>query len=104
MTQLQKTTVYDKLSRDTPSDIEANWVAISGAKTLLQKVRAFRDGIRASHNDESTTSVLQTLEDAKLELENLGKESFNRKKTSECVHKLKVALKAAEEVIARGPD
>ena len=104
MTEPQETVVYDKLSGDTPSDIEANWLATIGAKNLLQKVREFRASTQASYNDASKKSVRRTLEDAELELEKLGKESFNTKKIVEGVQKLKVALKAAEEAIARGPD
>ncbi|CAF9915175.1 MAG: hypothetical protein ALECFALPRED_010033 [Alectoria fallacina] len=104
LTELQETTVYDKLSGDTPSDIEANWLATLGAKSLLQKVQEFRDRTQASYNDDSRKSVYQTLEYAKLELENVGKQPFNTKKIAQGVQKLKVALKAAEEVIARGPE
>ena len=100
----QETLVYDKLSGDTPSDIEANWSATLGAKSLLQKVQDFRDSTQASYNDDSKKSVRQTLEDAELELENLGKESFDTKKLNQGVQKLKVALKAAEEVMTRGPE
>ena len=104
MTELQETTVYNKLSGDTPSDIEANWLATLGAKSLLQKVQEFRHRTQASYNDDCRKSVYQTLEYAKLELENVGKQPFNTKKIVQGVQKLKVALKAAEEVIARGPE
>ena len=104
MTEPQETVVYDKLSGNTPSDIEANWLATIGAKSLLQEVREFRASTQASYNDASKKSVRRTLEDAELELEKLGKESFNTKKIVQGVQKLKVALKAAEEAIARGPD
>ena len=104
MTDAQETLVFDKLSGDTPSDIEANWSATIGAKSLLQKVRDFRDSTQASYNDDSKKSARQTLEDAELELENLGKKPFDTKKIVQGVHKLKAALNAAEEVIARGPE
>ena len=104
MTDPQETLVFDKLSGDTPSDIEANWLATTGAKGLLEKVRDFRANTQASYNDDSKTSVRQTLEDAELELENLGKMSFDTKKIVQGVQKLKAALKAAEEVITRGPE
>lgn len=103
MTELQETIVYDKLSGDTPSDIEANWSATIGAKSLLQKVREFRVSTQASYNDVSKKGVRKALEDAELELESLGKESFDTKKIVQGVQKLRVALKAAEEVMARGP-
>lgn len=104
MTDLQQAIVYDKLSGDTPSDIEANWSATLAAKGLLQKVRDFRDGTQASYNDDSKTGVRQRLEDAELALENLGKQTFDTRKIVRGVQKLEDALKAAEEVIARGPD
>ena len=104
MNNLQGTIVYDKLSGNTPSDIEANWSATIGAKRLLQKVRDFRASTQPSHHDNSKTSVRQALEDAELELETLGKRSFDTKKILQGVQKLEVALKAAEAVIARGPD
>ena len=104
MTEFQETTIYDKLSGETPSDIEANWIATTGAKSLLQKVREFRVSTQASYNDDSKESVRVALEDAELDLEKFGKESFNTKKIVRGVRKLKVALKAAEEAIARGPD
>ena len=104
MVESQETLVYDKLSGDTPSDIEANWSATLGAKSLLQKVQDFRDSTQASYNDDSKKSVRQTLEDAELELENLGKESFDTKKINQGVQKLKAALNAAEEVMTRGPE
>ena len=104
MTELQETIVYDKLSGDTPSDIEANWSATIGAKSLLQKVREYRVSTQASYNDVSKKGVRKALEDAELELESLGKESFDTKKIMQGVQKLKAALKAAEEVMARGPD
>lgn len=104
MVESQKTLVYDKLSGDTPSDIEANWSATLGAKSLLQKVRDFRDSTQASYNDDSKKSARQTLEDAELELKTLGKESFDTKKIKQGMQKLKVALSAAEEVMTRGPE
>ena len=104
MTELQETIVYDKLSGDTPSDIEANWSATIGAKSLLQKVREFRVSTQASYNDVSKKGVRKALEDAELELESLGKESFDTKKIVQGVQKLRVALKAAEQVMARGPE
>ena len=104
MTELQGTIVYDKLSGDTPSDIEANWLATTDARSLLQRVREFRASTQASYYDDSKHSVRQTLEDAELELENLGKESFNTRKIVQGVQKLKVALKAVEEVIASDPE
>lgn len=42
MTELQETVVYDKLSGDTPNDIETDWSAAIVAKSLPQKVREFR--------------------------------------------------------------
>lgn len=104
MTDLQQAIVYDKLSGDTPSDVEANWSATLVAKNLLQKVQDFRDSTQASYNDDSKTSVRQRLEDAELELVNSGKQSFDTKKIVKGVQKLEGALKAAEEVITRGPD
>lgn len=104
MTELQETVAYDKLSGDTPSDIEANWSATIGAKRLLQKVQDFRHSTQASYNDASKESVRQTLEDAELELESLGRESFKTKKIVQGMRKLEAALKAAEEAIARGPE
>ena len=105
MVEHQETSVYDKFSRDTPSDIEANWAASIAAKSLLQKVRKFRDSAQASYNDDSKKSVRQALEDAEFELKKLGKQSFNTNKIVQGVHKLKVALKAAEEtIITQGPD
>ena len=105
MIELQETAVYDKFSRDTPSDIEANWAATIAAKGLLQKVQEFRDSAQATYNDDSKKSVRQALEDAEFELKKLGKQSFNTKKIVQGVHKLRVALKVAEEtIIAQGPD
>ena len=104
MTELQEPVVYDKVSGDTPRDIEANWLATISAKSLLQKVREFRASTQASYGDDSKKSVRETLEDAELELESLGKESFNTRKILQGVQKLKAALKAAEEVIVQGPD
>lgn len=104
MIDVQETVVYDKFSRDTPSDIEANWAATIAAKSLLQKVREFRDSTQASYNDDSKKSVRQALEDAEFELEKLGKRSFNTKKIVQGVHKLKIALNAAEETITQSPD
>ena len=104
MTELQETIVYDKLSGDTPSDIEANWSATVAAKSLLQKVRDFRDSTQARYHDESRKSVRQTLEDAELELETLGKASFDTRKILQGVQKLKVALKEAEEAILGDPE
>ena len=103
-TDLQHVVEYDKLSGDTPSDIEANWSATLVAKGLLQKVRDFREGTQASYNDDSKTGVRQRLEDAELALENFVKQDFDTKKIVRGVQKLEIALKAAEEVIARGPD
>lgn len=104
MVEPQETAVYDKFSRDTPSDIEANWAATIDAKSLLQKVRDFRDRARASYNDGCNKSVRQALEDAQSELEKLGKQSFNTEKIVQGVHKLKGALKAAEETVTQSPD
>lgn len=104
MIELQENVVYDKISRDTPSDVEANWAATIDAKSLLQKVREFRDRTQASYNDDSKKSVRQALEDAEFELEKLGKQSFNTKRIIQGVHKLKAALKAAEETMTRSPD
>ena len=103
MTELQETIVYDKRSGDTPSDTVANWSATIGAKTLLQKVREFRLSTQASYTDVSKKGVRKVLEDAELELEILGKDSFDTKKIVQGVQKLRAALKAAEEVMARGP-
>lgn len=104
MTELHETPAFDKLSGDTPSDIEANWSATITANSLLQKVREFRDSTQAAYNDDSKRSVRQTLEEAELELDKLGKVSFDTAKIVQGVQKLKIALKAAEEVMARGPE
>lgn len=101
MTELYETPVYDKLSGDTPSDIEANWSATIAAKSLLQKVREFRDSTQPAYNDDPKRSVRRTLEDAEHELEEFGKASFDTTKIVQGVRKLKVALDAAEEVFAR---
>ena len=104
MIELQENVVYDKISRDTPSDIEANWAATIDAKSLLQKVRKFRDRARSSYYDDSKKSVRRALQDAEFELEKLGKQSFNTKKIVQGVHKLKGALKTAEESMIQSPD
>ena len=104
VTELQGTVVYDKFSGDTPSDIEANRSATLVAKSLLQKVREFRIRTQASYNDSSKKRVRKTLEDAESELGSLVKESFDTKKISQGVQKLRVALKAAKGVFARVPD
>ena len=104
LTKLRNSVVYDKLSGDTPSDVEANWRATVRAKTLLQEVREFRASTQASYNEDSKKSVRQALEDAELKLRSLGRESFDTKKIVQGTQRLKVALKAAEELIARGPD
>lgn len=104
MMEPQELVVYDKFSRDTPSDIEANWAATIAAKNLLQKVREFRHSAKASYNGDSKKSVRKALEDAEFELKKLGKESFNTKKIVQGVRKLKAALKAAEETITQSLD
>ena len=104
LTKLRNSVVYDKLSGNTPSDVEANWRATVRAKTLLQEVREFRASTQASYNEDSKKSIRQALEDAELELRDLGRESFDTKKIVRGTQKLKVALKAAEDLIARGPD
>ena len=104
MTKFRNSVTYDKLSGDTPSGIEANWRATVRAKNLLQDVREFRASTQASYNEDSKKSVREALEDAELELRKLGRESFDTKKIVQGTQKLKVALKAAEELIARGPD
>ena len=104
LTKLRNSVVYDKLSGDTPSDVEVNWRATVRAKTLLQEVREFRASTQASYNEDSKKSIRQALEDAELKLRTLGRESFDTKKIVQGTQKLKVALKAAEELIAQGPD
>ena len=103
MTELQDNVVFDKLSGETPRAIEANWAATVGAKELLTRVHEFRLNTQASYNDDSKIAVRKALEGAELELETLGKGSFNTERVLKGVRKLKVALKAAEEAIAQGP-
>ena len=104
MTSLQDTVPYDKLSGSTPGEIEANWAATASARSLLQKVREFRIRTHASYNDDSKKIYRRALENAELELQSLTKESFRTRKVLMGVEKLKIALKAAEDVMVRGPD